>query len=257
MNKLVSQLTRVALGESNSAVPQQVTPMPLDTPIKNDKIRIVCISDTHSRHEMMKHKLTFKADILIHAGDFTMYGDDNEIKKFNSYLGTLTDIKHKVVIAGNHEASLDEKFENEDNIKKRRTLMTNFIYLQDSSVELFGLKIYGSPWQPRHAGNGFQANRTSLDEIWKQIPDDTDILVTHGPPKGFGDKCRDSRRVGCQQLYKHVSLRVKPKYHIFGHIHEDYGVWCDNNTTFINAAICNRGYKPDRQPIIFDIEAQR
>jgi Icc-related predicted phosphoesterase len=202
----------------------------------------------------MKYPVPLKADILIHAGDFTMYGDDKEVKEFNDYLGTLTDIKYKVVIAGNHEPSLDKKFATDEEILKTRSLLKNCIYLQDSSVMLFGLKIYGSPWQPRHAGNGFQAKHSQMKDIWKNIPDDTDILVTHGPPHGFGDKCGIDRHVGCVSLYRDVSLRVKPKYHIFGHIHEGYGMWSNGETTFINAAICNRGYKPDRPPIIFDID---
>ncbi len=202
----------------------------------------------------MNYSVPLKADILIHAGDFTMWSDDKEFREFNDYLGTLTDIKYKVVIAGNHEHTLDRKFASENDIQKTRSLLKNCIYLQDSSVELFGLKIYGSPWQTIHAGNGFQVKASQLSDIWKKIPDDTDILVTHLPPYGFGDKIRSERHVGCNDLYKNVSLRVKPKYHISGHIHEGYGVRTNGETTFINAAICDRGYKPNRPPIIFDID---
>ena len=202
----------------------------------------------------MKYPVPLKADILIHAGDFTMNGGEREISEFNNYLGTLTDIKHKIVIAGNHEPTFDKKFASNEEILKNRGLLTNCIYLQDNWVELFGLKIYGSPWQPRHAGNGFQAKRSQMGDIWKKIPDDTDILVTHGPAYGFGDLCGVDKHVGCSSLYENISLRVKPHYHVFGHIHEGYGMWTNGETTFINAAICNRGYRPDRPPLIFDIE---
>ena len=94
----------------------------------------------------MTYPVPNDADILIHAGDFTKYSDDREIKDFNRYMGTLTSIKHKIVIAGNHEGTLDRKFSDDTEINRVRSLFTNFTYLQDSFIELYGLKIYGSPW---------------------------------------------------------------------------------------------------------------
>lgn len=94
----------------------------------------------------MQHQVPIQADILIHAGDFTLYSDDKEIKQFNDYLGSLTGIKHKIVIAGNHDCSFDKSFASAEEVEKARSLLTNCIYLQDSSVELCGIKLYGSPW---------------------------------------------------------------------------------------------------------------
>ena len=107
----------------------------------------MCISDTHSRTRGLKYPLNdIQADILIHAGDFTMRGADDEIRAFNDYLGSLTKIKHKVVIAGNHDLTFDSRLNKHHEAAKK--LLTNCIYLQDCSVNLMNIKIHGSPWQP-------------------------------------------------------------------------------------------------------------
>jgi Icc-related predicted phosphoesterase len=201
----------------------------------------------------MEHAVPNSADILIHAGDFTSHSGNNEVTKFNDYLGTLTGIKHKVVIAGNHDATFDTKFASEQDVAKTKAMLTNCIYLQDSFVELYGIKIYGSPWQPMYSGNGFQLPARHMNTVWDKIPADTDILVTHGPPHGVGDS-NGTVNCGCKVLRDTVSERVRPSYHIFGHIHEAYGVWSDGETVFVNASICNRGYRPTRKPILFDID---
>lgn len=144
-------------------------------------------------------------------------------------------------------------------------LLTNCIYLQDSSVEMCGIKIYGSPWTPGHGSWGFQRPRGwPLLKKWNAIPSDTDILLTHCPPCGYGDGTADERNpllklagfrgdhVGCVDLLNTVQRRVQPKYHIFGHIHEGYGVRTDGKTTFINAATCTKSYQPINQPFVFD-----
>ena len=123
--------------------------------------------------------------------------------------------KHKIVIAGNHELGWDS------DTKDLKNELTNCTYLEDSSVEINGLKIYGTPYQPEFGRWAFnlERGRECLDK-WNQIPSDTDILVTHGPPLGFGDECKRGNRAGCVDLLHTVQQRVKPKYHIFGHIHE-------------------------------------
>lgn len=94
------------------------------------------------------------------------------------------------------------------------------IYLEDSGIEIFGIKIYGSPWVPIHS-MGFNVERgAALLDIWNKIPDDTDILVTHGPPLGFGDLTAARNHVGCCELLSTIRERVKPKFNIFGHVHE-------------------------------------
>ena len=102
-----------------------------------------------------------------------------------------------------------------------RKELTNCTYLQDSSTEIYGLKIYGTPWQPKFCGWAFNLERgQELINKWDQIPDDTDVLITHTPPVGYGDLCSTGIRAGCVDLLLSVQQRVKPKYHIYGHIHE-------------------------------------
>ncbi|BFZ06234.1 hypothetical protein BsWGS_09273 [Bradybaena similaris] len=252
----------------------KVTPLDPDSPVSADKIRFVCLSDTHSTVEKLDNFVP-PGDVLLHAGDFTMLGFPRKIQEFNDFLGSLPH-KVKVVIAGNHELTLDDEMVQnkrseldsrfydfnahnfEDYLEKAkvsssRELLTNCIYLLDSYVKVCGIKIYGSPWQPKFGGWAFNMNRGSAClSKWNQIPVDTDILMTHGPPIGHGDLCMDGQRAGCVELLHVIQRRVKPKYHFFGHIHEGYGVTTDGQTIFINGSNCTLRYKPNNKPIVFD-----
>lgn len=211
--------------------------------------RIVAISDTHSRHEKMP--ALPDGDILIHAGDATGLGKLDEITEFNRWLGTLPH-KHKIFVAGNH----DWLFEKSPELA--RALMTNAIYLQDNLVEIEGLKIYGSPWQPRFFNWAFNVNRgVPIAQKWALIPYDTDVLITHGPPHGIMDNVFDPwadtvEAVGCEELLP-VVKRIKPRAHIFGHIHAGYGQVEIDGIQFINASICNEVYAPVHPPIVIDL----
>lgn len=244
-------------------------PFPPSTPIPEDKIRFVCISDTHGKIEGSKLHMP-QGDVLLHAGDFTQKGHMNEIQKFNSYLGALP-YKVKVVIAGNHDLTFDdniteaslrtfgvqkstvESYLSERGLKSVKQMLTSAIYLEDSLVTVCGIKIYGAPWQPVFCDWGFNLNRgEDILKKWQTIPADLDILMTHGPPVGHGDLTGGNNNVGCVELLNTVQKRVKPKFHVFGHIHEGYGVTSDGSTTFINASTCTRRYLPTNAPIVFD-----
>lgn len=244
-------------------------PFPTSTPISEDKIRFVCISDTHGKIEGSKLHMP-PGDVLLHAGDFTQKGHMNEIQKFNSYLGALP-YKVKVVIAGNHDLTFDdniteaslrtfgvqkstvESYLRERGLKSVKQMLTSAIYLEDSLVTVCGIKIYGAPWQPVFCDWGFNLNRgEDILKKWQTIPADLDILMTHGPPVGHGDLTGGNNNVGCVELLNTVQKRVKPKFHVFGHIHEGYGVTSDGYTTFINASTCTRRYLPTNAPIVFD-----
>jgi Icc-related predicted phosphoesterase len=138
----------------------------------------------------------------------------------------------------------------------------DFHYLQDSEVEVEGLKVYGSPWTPWFHDWAFNAQRgEDIKGLWDNIPGDTDILVTHGPPLGHGDRVLypPGQRVGCEDLLNRVK-EIKPRLHVFGHIHEDSGKWDrywdkkgTSLTTFVNASSCDLSYKADNPPIVVDI----
>ncbi|XP_037775319.1 metallophosphoesterase MPPED2-like isoform X3 [Penaeus monodon] len=227
-----------------------VEPLPATTPISEDKVRFVCVSDTHVKTDDMTHPMP-DGDVLLHSGDFTYTGSLSEAEKFNNWLGTLP-YKHKVVIAGNHEIILDE-----DSCMKPRPaeeVITNATYLQDSSTTVYGFKIYGSPWTPEYHVMAFNLTRGEpLRNKWKKIPRDVDILMTHGPPLGYGDLTWRGDRAGCVDLMQMLQTKIKPKYHIYGHIHEGYGMTTNGRTNFINASTCDRFYKPVNAPLVFDL----
>jgi predicted phosphodiesterase len=115
---------------------------------------------------------------------------------------------------------------------------------------------YGSPYSSFFCDWGFNVRRGApSQQKWASIPDLTDILITHGPPYGYGDKCDDGFVSGCEDLLKLItddSLRpnVRPRLHIFGHIHEDYGTFYNGKTLFVNGSTCSLRYRPTNPPIL-------
>jgi predicted phosphohydrolase len=206
-------------------------------------VRIVCLSDTHNRQSRIDVP---DGDLLLHAGDFTMGGRRSEIESFNAWLGTLPH-RHKIAIAGNH----DWMFER--NPPEARALLTNAVYLQDTETTVEGLRIWGSPWQPEFFDWAFNLPRGEpLAAKWRLIPTGVDILVTHGPPAGIGDRVSSGESVGCHDLARELR-RVRPRLHLFGHIHEAYGLFRADGTIYVNASICDEGYDPSQAPIVIDL----
>jgi len=209
--------------------------------------KIVCLSDTHNCHEQISVP---DGDILIHAGDATIQGTIDEVISFNEWFANLPH-PHKIFVAGNH----DWLFET-NNRYARSLLDPSIHYLQDSSVEIEELKIYGSPWQPRFFDWAFNLMRgAELAEKWKLIPVDTDVLITHGPPFGILDAVPRQyfiENTGCEELIKRVET-IKPKLHIFGHIHCGYGTAEKFDVKFVNASNCDESYEPTNVPIVIDL----
>jgi Icc-related predicted phosphoesterase len=138
-----------------------------------------------------------------------------------------------VFIAGNHDFFFEEAPLSEINA----LIPNNVIYLNDSGVHIEGIKIWGSPVQPRFYDWAFNRDRGEhIKKHWDLIPKGTDILITHGPAYGILDLTMDMRQVGCEELRKKVE-EIKPKYHVFGHIHESHGIKTEEGTVFINASI--------------------
>jgi Icc-related predicted phosphoesterase len=209
--------------------------------------RITFISDTHEKHKQLELP---GGDILIHAGDLSNRGYKPAVQQFLDWFN-VQDYRHKIFIAGNH----DFLFENQRS--KAVELMAEYpdvTYLEQSGIEIDGIKIWGSPWQPWFHDWAFNLSRgEELRELWLQIPLDTDILVTHTPPKGYGDfTIRDHQEVGCWDLFDVITSQVNPKYHVFGHIHEGYGVFETERTTFINASVVDFMYNVCNPPITID-----
>lgn len=207
-------------------------------------MRIVFLSDTHNKLSRVKVP---DGDLLIHCGDFCGRGTIEEVKHFNEEMNKLPH-KHKVVIAGNH----DWPFLNQPQLA--RSILSNMIYLEDSETEIEGLRIYGSPWQPEFFNWAFNLPRcgVELKRVWDDIPDGTDILITHGPPAGILDLVPPHKHAGCELLLERVN-QLKPRIHCFGHIHPGYGMEKIGETTFVNAANLNDDYMPTNEPLVIDL----
>lgn len=219
-------------------------------------LKLVAISDTHNHHERL---VIPECDFLIHTGDMSGLGYLNQIKIFFEWFDKQP-AKHKVLICGNHDFLFQKSPEVIQELLKEFPGIT---YLQDSSVTLEGYKFYGSPWQPWYhnwAFNAPQGDQLFLIEKWEQIPDDTDILMTHGPPYGFLDQVAwpPGHRVGCRQLL-HRMKEVKPLYHFFGHIHEQGGkakiFFHDDGsaTQLVNVSNSNHKHRVENQPMVFQL----
>lgn len=190
---------------------------------------LVCISDSHGQHRGLDIP---DGDILVHAGDITKSGEVETVEDFNAWLGALPH-RHKVVIAGNHDFCFAWEPE------RCRALLTNAHYLQDQAITLDGLKFYGSPWQPVFFDMAFNLRRgRALRDKWLKIPRGTDVVVTHGPPRGIGDQLANGEAVGCADLLDVVNL-LRPKVHVFGHIHGGHGLTRGEHTVFVNASVCD------------------
>ena len=205
-------------------------------------MRIVCISDTHGFHDRIHVP---DGDLLLVAGDVCLRGGLAELVRFHDWLAALPH-HHKVLIAGNHDFCFERL------PAQARAVITQAHYLEDSEVLIEGLRIYGSPWQPRFFDWAFNLDRgPRLREKWEMIPEGIDILITHGPPAGILDRCSDGREVGCRDLRERVAL-VRPRLHLFGHIHEAYGRVDAEGITSLNACCCNLDYKPVQAPLTVD-----
>ena len=213
--------------------------------------RITFISDTHTKHRMLDLP---GGDILIHSGDLMNSGYNlNDVHDFLMWF-EKQDYKELIFIAGNH----DRMFENHP-IRMDEILegFPSVTYLEDDWVDVDGIKIYGSPWQPEFYNWAFNLPRggDDIEEKWSMIPPDTDILITHGPPQGHLDTSGapyNEPNLGCELLRIYVD-NIKPKIHVFGHIHEGYGIDYEKNTLFVNASICTDRYEPTNKPIVIDL----
>jgi Icc-related predicted phosphoesterase len=222
-------------------------------------MRLTFISDTHTKHHQLTNDLV-GGDLIIHAGDSTSRGYEFEIKNFIEWFNGLDNYTHKIFIAGNH----DWGFQTNPNMcNDLLKLNNNVTYLEDN-LEIIGtdyessIKVWGSPWQPTFYNWAFNLPRNGeeLKEKWDLIPNDIDILITHGPPHGILDvSSYGSVSVGCELLMESVMVK-KPKIHIFGHIHSAFGYKYHNGTHFINASMLDERYEYSRNPITFDWNPQ-
>jgi len=195
---------------------------------KYQPVRLVIVSDTHNYPERVGALPS--GDILVHCGDFTVYGKGSEISDFATWLDEQTQFKHKVVIAGNHETNPG---------KAKKLMESHCIWLDNKLVTILGINFYGTTW--------------GCD--YDQIPTKgVDVLLTHRPPSGHGDVIYTGDSRGSDTL-AHTVRKMQPILHVFGHNHEGFGATCDAHTVYVNAAACMGSAKSTarRGSIVVDI----
>ena len=213
------------------------------------RCKIVAVSDLHGTLPDIP-----ACDLLLIAGDICPVANHDPAfqaswldTNFRSWLKSLP-VGQTIFIAGNH----DFVFQNEPH---RAPKDLPAVYLQDSALEWHGLKIWGTPWQPWFFDWAFNLHEAELEEKWALIPADTDILIVHGPPHGYGDAVpsrRGTRFTGSPSLLARIE-DVQPKLVVFGHIHEGRGQWQIGPTTLANVTILNEKYEHVYEPWEFEI----
>lgn len=197
------------------------------------KYNILHFSDTHNKHR--EFILPNNIDIAIFSGDCSNpmdpYKNEAEVRDFIKWYGSL-DIKYKIFVAGNHDSSIEKRL-----ISKFDFAAEGIIYLENDFTEIDGIKIWGSPITPTFGNWSFMKNRAKLHDLWQTIPEDTDIIVVHGPPQGVLDlSCNRENQFemcGCKALTKRVK-QIEPKYCMFGHIHNGDDVINTGTRTFVD-----------------------
>jgi predicted phosphodiesterase len=231
-----------------------------------ETLKIVAVSDTHT---MGLRIAVPDGDILIHAGDHTFRGIEGEVREALDWLASMPH-KHKIFVAGNHDWYFDD-YTDKTSFRtwslKRETAVQDLLaeypdltYLEDEAATIEGIKFYGSPWTPEFCDWAFNFprfdNGAFAKDTWAKIPEDTEVLITHGPPAGILDVARGDfgdNRTGCPHLRKRIAQLPNLALHIFGHIHEQYGTETHNGTTFVNAAVNTREYEPLNRPFVIEI----
>lgn len=213
-------------------------------------MKIVAFSDIHGQYSK---KLTswFKnnpGDLLIFAGDLQANQTTDTGIKFIEWLHRLP-YTSKIMIFGNH----DGKYMDVINHVLRYNY-DDIIILIDGSITINNINIFGSPHSVEFGSWWFMKKDEELEEIWKKIPKNTNILITHAPPFGILDKTFDNFTTGSKTLLEKVSQLSDLKYHIFGHIHEGYGIEIIDGKTFLNVSLLNEKYQLVNEPRIIEYE---
>lgn len=230
---------------------------------------ITFISDTHTKHKEIGHDLP-GGDLLIHAGDMSSMGYKHEIENFCAWFDKINNYDHKAFIAGNHDWGFIDHIkwaiakvaEIPESTQQILNSYKTFDYLFDEKIEYmaegengYAIKVYGSPWQPEFYNWAFNLPRMGeeLKEVWDKIPENIDILITHGPAYGFVDTVynRPNEHLGCELLTDRIQ-KIRPKIHVCGHIHSGHGHFFDGHTHFINASVLSERYTYDYSPITAD-----
>jgi Icc-related predicted phosphoesterase len=221
-------------------------------------IRVTFLSDTHNKHKQITGDLP-GGDLLLHSGDISSMGYEHEIREFCKWFNNIEGYTHKVFIAGNHDWGFQD---NVEKVKEILDFYSGITYLQDSELVIKvgderEVKIYGSPWQPWFHDWAFNLpkNGPGLMSKWEAIPEDTDILLTHGPAFGVLDTVEGRRHdnLGCELLAERLQV-ISPKIHLCGHIHTGRNIVKRGEILHVNASVLDERYIYTQKPITIDFD---
>ncbi len=197
------------------------------------------ISDTCGQHNDV---LLPRGDMIIHAGDLTKNGTVAEVRDFLQWFAHLN-YKYKIFIAGTH----DHLFEQEPGLSKRM-VPANVTYLEESGVEIGGLKIWGSPYNRYRSGNAFSRTADEIAKHWDKIPEDSNMVINNTPAYGVLDENANGEHEGCKELLRKL-VRIEPTYFVCGHRHSDHSYEYHYGIHFINASLTNDEFKIMHKPV--------
>lgn len=218
-------------------------------------MRIVAVSDIHCRWKKLEIP---SCDILISAGDYSFRGEKHVVEDYHTWLNKQ-DAGYIVSVQGNHELWVEKNFEEARDIAEKACPGVYFI--QQEAFDIEGIKFFGSAWTPWFYNWAWNAGRgADIKRRWDLIPEDTRILVTHGPPHKIldmvyqADGITPRDRVGCEELAARILELKKLKLHIFGHIHCESGEKIQDGVHYVNASICDEMYMPTNPVRVIDYE---
>lgn len=225
-------------------------------------MKIAVMGCVHEKHNLLNSWVTDhigNIDLIIVTGDVANSRvpsmNLNPMLDFLTWINTWD--KPVLFVPGNHGTSIEAGMVNFKDY-------LNITPLIHESYTLHDVNFFGSPYTPSFGqGWAYNVKRSKIDKYWKDIPSNTDILITHGPPMHILDATEDApgyvKHVGCKALLNHVR-RVKPLYHVFSHLHDEKGALNNGTktignlrTTFINCSIVNLSHKVVNTPKIIEM----
>ena len=211
--------------------------------------QLTFISDTHTLHNQIPAEQLPGGDILVHTGDWTNNGNMTQCLEFFNWFEKQTQYTHRVFIAGNHEL-----FAEQNPSLFRSLIPSNCTYLEDSGIEFEGLKFWGTPVTLQFCNWAFNRSTTELHKHFNYIPDDTNVILTHGGPVRLGLQTLESGLdIGMEKLNERLIDLPELKVSAFGHVHYSFGHKIIGGTHFINSAVCGENYRITNKPIHLEL----
>jgi Icc-related predicted phosphoesterase len=216
-------------------------------------MKIIFISDTHGKHKelQMPELNENETNIIAHSGDFSH--NKKQFFEFMEWYSDLEGYNHRLIVPGNHDLCV----QNDEEMFYRTCKEYDIIGLIDKEIIIDGVKFYGSPWTPEFYNWAYMEEDYLLDKYWDKIPEDTNVLITHGPAYGILDEVMKNNyidHVGSESLADSIDELIKLKnlkIHEFGHIHVGRGMYKENNILRINASCVDKQYNI-KEPIVID-----